>query len=153
LRAQATSYCDTLAVLREFCGCWPAYFVPAVPFGLNAEPGAFIELPGWLPSDPQSWLGWPVVVGPRCVVVLDCVACVEATLVLEGCVVDCDFALEGIDEVVAWLAAMTAPLNPSDNEVTAAVMTRDFMIHSFQGNVLPMRATRGVNRNSPVGAA
>ena len=41
-RAQATSYCDTLAVLREFCGCSPAYFVPAVPLGLNAEPGAFI---------------------------------------------------------------------------------------------------------------
>src|SRR4051812_38253155 len=36
-RAQAVSYWDTLAVLREFCGCSPAYLVPAVPSGLNAE--------------------------------------------------------------------------------------------------------------------
>jgi hypothetical protein len=43
---QATSYCDTLAELREFCGCWPAYMVPAFPSGLNADPGADAALPG-----------------------------------------------------------------------------------------------------------
>jgi hypothetical protein len=43
---QAASYWETLAVLREFCGCWPAYLLPALPLGLNAEPGADAALPG-----------------------------------------------------------------------------------------------------------
>src|SRR5512141_1750421 len=46
-RVQATSYWDTLFGLTEFCGCSPAYFVPAMPSGLNADPGAAIEWPGW----------------------------------------------------------------------------------------------------------
>ena len=58
--AQATSYCDTDAVLREFCGCWPAYFEPAVPLGLKAEPDALAELPGGVPVVSHDWLGWPV---------------------------------------------------------------------------------------------
>jgi len=44
-----------------FCGCSPAYFVPAVPLGLKAEPGADAALPGVLGAlaDPQEALGWP----------------------------------------------------------------------------------------------
>ncbi len=33
---------------NEFCGCFPAYLGPAVPSGLNAEPGAEVALPGVL---------------------------------------------------------------------------------------------------------
>ena len=56
---QATSYCETAAELFEFCGCVPAYFVPATPLVLNAEPGAVAvctdgvtESCAW-----QDWLG------------------------------------------------------------------------------------------------
>jgi hypothetical protein len=57
--AQAVSYCDFDAVFFEFCGCSPAYFVPAVPFSLNADPGADAEPPGVLvaPGSPHSTLG------------------------------------------------------------------------------------------------
>jgi hypothetical protein len=37
---QAASYCETLAVLREFCGCVPAYLLPATPSSLKADPRA-----------------------------------------------------------------------------------------------------------------
>jgi hypothetical protein len=57
--AQATSYCDTDALLREFCGWVPAYFSSAVP-PLKAEPGAFPELPGGEPVVSQDCIGWPV---------------------------------------------------------------------------------------------
>jgi hypothetical protein len=43
---QATSYWETLTGFFEFCGCSPAYLVPAMPSGLNADPGAEAELPG-----------------------------------------------------------------------------------------------------------
>lgn len=64
---QATSYWATLFGLPEFCGCWPAYFWPAVPLGLKAEPRALAAWPGvsGAVALPQLWLGWPV----RCVVV------------------------------------------------------------------------------------
>ena len=58
--AQAWSYCDTDAVLREFCGCSPAYFVPALPFGLNADPGALALLPGGEPVVSHDCIGCPV---------------------------------------------------------------------------------------------
>jgi hypothetical protein len=48
--------------LTEFCGCSPAYFVPAVPSGLNADPGAEIEWPGWFGVSSQLAFGCPVVV-------------------------------------------------------------------------------------------
>jgi hypothetical protein len=48
-------------VLREFCGAEPAYFEPAVPLGLNAEPGALALLPGGVPVVSQDWFGCPVV--------------------------------------------------------------------------------------------
>src|SRR5439155_10225094 len=59
------SYCDTVVELFVFCGWVPAYTVPALPSGLNAEPGAaaaasdgvFVASPS-----PQVWLGWPVPV-------------------------------------------------------------------------------------------
>jgi hypothetical protein len=56
-----------------------------------------------LPSDSQSWFGWPVVAGPRCVVE-EGVACAEETVVREGCVA-CDFVDEDIVGEAAWLAA------------------------------------------------
>ena len=59
--AQATSYCETAALFFEFCGCVPAYLVPAVPFVLNAEPGALAEPPGGVPVVWQDCMGWPVV--------------------------------------------------------------------------------------------
>src|SRR5215213_3020624 len=37
--AQAASYCDTLFGFFEFCGCSPAYTVPALPDALNGDPG------------------------------------------------------------------------------------------------------------------
>jgi hypothetical protein len=48
--------------LREFCGCWPAYTVPARPFGLKADPGAAAALPGvnGAVELPQLWFGCPV---------------------------------------------------------------------------------------------
>jgi hypothetical protein len=55
--AQATSYCDTDAVLREFWVCSPAYFDPAVPFSANADPGAFAEWPGGEPVVSQDCIG------------------------------------------------------------------------------------------------
>jgi hypothetical protein len=63
---QAASYCETLAVLREFCGCSPAYCVPALPSGLNADPGADAALPGVFGALalPHEALGWPVIAGP-----------------------------------------------------------------------------------------
>ncbi|HMC14665.1 MAG TPA: hypothetical protein VKI18_03470, partial [Albitalea sp.] len=64
-RAQATSYCETLAVLREFCGCSPAYTCPARPSGLKADPGAVADLPGGLGVVSQLWFGCPVWLGPR----------------------------------------------------------------------------------------
>ena len=62
LRVQATSYCDTLFGLFEFCGCVPAYFVPATPLSLNADPGADAELPGGFGGETawHDWFGWPV---------------------------------------------------------------------------------------------
>jgi len=57
---QATSYCETEAVLREFCGAEPAYFEPATPFSLNADPGALAALPGLVPDVSQDCIGWPV---------------------------------------------------------------------------------------------
>jgi hypothetical protein len=56
---QATSYCDVEAVLREFCGCVPAYFSSAVP-PLNADPGAVPELPGGEPVVSHDCIGCPV---------------------------------------------------------------------------------------------
>jgi hypothetical protein len=39
--SQATSYCETDALLLLFCGCDPAYMPPAMPLvSLNADPGA-----------------------------------------------------------------------------------------------------------------
>src|SRR5207244_13556366 len=58
--AQATSYCDTDAVLREFCGCSPAYFDPAVPLSAKADPGAFALPPGGVPVVSHDCIGWPV---------------------------------------------------------------------------------------------
>ena len=57
---QATSYWDTLFGFLEFCDCSPAYTVPAFPSGLNAEPGAEIELPGWFGVSSQLAFGCPV---------------------------------------------------------------------------------------------
>src|SRR5439155_23247584 len=54
------SYWLTELGLFEFCGCSPAYFVPAVPFGLNAEPGADAALPGRVLWSSHDWLGCPV---------------------------------------------------------------------------------------------
>lgn len=76
---QATSYCEELAELFEFCGCWPAYFVPAVPDVLNADPGADAELPGVCPGKfAQFCLGCPVCDGPF--IDVDC-------MLLDGCVI------------------------------------------------------------------
>ncbi len=58
---QATSYWDTLLGFLEFCGCSPAYTVPALPSGLNAEPGAELALPGRVGVDSHDWFGCPVV--------------------------------------------------------------------------------------------
>jgi hypothetical protein len=60
---QATSYCDTLFGLFEFCGWLPAYMLPAMPpFSLNAEPGADAACPGSSSAvlERQVWLGCPV---------------------------------------------------------------------------------------------
>ena len=59
--------------LPETVAAWPlpAYMEPAVPpvlvaeGSLKAEPGADIELPGWLPNVSQLWFGCPVWDGPR----------------------------------------------------------------------------------------
>jgi hypothetical protein len=58
--AQATSYCDTDAVLREFWGWEPAYFSSAVP-PLKADPGALPDPPGGDPVVSQDCIGCPVV--------------------------------------------------------------------------------------------
>ena len=62
---QATSYWEAAAGLLLFCGCCPAYTVPATPFGLNAEPRAFAALPGVLGAValPHDWLGCPNALG------------------------------------------------------------------------------------------
>jgi hypothetical protein len=93
-----------------------------------------MECPGWLPSDSQSWFGWPVVAGPRCVVE-EGVACAEETMVREGCVA-CDFVEEDIVGEAAWLAAEACVPSASDSEAIAAVMMMDFMTHSFRETVL-----------------
>jgi len=53
------------AGLLLFCGCSPAYTVPAVPVGLKAEPGANIDWPGVNGADslPQVSLGCPTARG------------------------------------------------------------------------------------------
>jgi hypothetical protein len=58
--AHATSYCDTDALLFEFCGWVPAYFESAVP-PEKAEPGALPEPPGGVPVVSHDCIGWPVV--------------------------------------------------------------------------------------------
>lgn len=64
----------------EFCGCSPAYFVPDTPSGLNAEPGAEIEWPGWFGMSSQLAFGWPVlrVVVDDFAVVVDFVVVADA---------------------------------------------------------------------------
>jgi hypothetical protein len=60
---QATSYCDTDALLREFCGWEPAYFDPALllsPVNGEPPPGALPALPGVFPLVSQDCIGWPV---------------------------------------------------------------------------------------------
>jgi len=64
--SQATSYCETDALLLLFCGCDPAYMPPAMPLvSLNADPGALDAFPGYeVPVLPplmswQLWSGWP----------------------------------------------------------------------------------------------
>ena len=47
--------------LFEFCGCVPAYLVPAMPPVLKAEPGAVDALPGVEGVVSQLQLGWPLV--------------------------------------------------------------------------------------------
>src|SRR5690242_18534207 len=114
-RAQATSYCETLAVLPEFCGCWPAYTPPAVPLGLNADPGADMEWPGWLPSDSQSWPGCPVLEGPRCVPVLLVVDAFDV-----GAVVDIDECEPGPVADMPRDAGALAAIAPEDRHKAAA---------------------------------
>lgn len=58
---QATSYCETDALLRWFTDFSPAYCDPAVPLGLNADPGALALLPGGEPVVSHDWFGWPVI--------------------------------------------------------------------------------------------
>jgi hypothetical protein len=70
---QATSYWDTLFGFFEFCGCSPAYTVPALPSGLNAEPGAEAELPGGFGVASQLAFGCPVLKRALAVVFADTV--------------------------------------------------------------------------------
>src|SRR5260370_1374087 len=66
---QATSYCETAAVLfawvRDAVPGLPAYTNPAWPLALNGEPGALAEEPGVTGLDgPHVLVGaprWPVV--------------------------------------------------------------------------------------------
>jgi len=104
--AQAESYCETLAVLREFCGCWPAYTVPALPSGLNAEPGADAAFPGVFGAValPQLWFGWPVRDGPRTVVDVVVVGCVPGVAVEGWCVAT---PLPGAASAAAEVASTT----------------------------------------------
>jgi hypothetical protein len=65
---QATSYCETVAVLfewaRDAVPGLPAYTSPAWPLALNGEPGALADEPGVTGFDgPQVLAGaprWPV---------------------------------------------------------------------------------------------
>lgn len=93
-RVQATSYCDTLFGFLEFCGCSPAYFVPATPSGLNADPGAEIEWPGWLGVSSQLAFGWPVA----------CAAVVVLAVVVVGLVV-----VAVVGRVAIVVAVVVAP--------------------------------------------
>ena len=70
-------------MLREFCGCVPAYFEPATPSSLNAEPGAFAALPGVFGAValPHEAIGWPVRDGPRTVDAVVVVGCVPGVAV------------------------------------------------------------------------
>ena len=62
---QATSYCDTDVGFVEFCGCSPAYTVPALPSGLKADPGAVVEPPARVIAvgSPQVCEGCPEPAG------------------------------------------------------------------------------------------
>jgi hypothetical protein len=66
--AHATSYCETLRYCASSAAVG-AYTPPAVPPGLNAEPGADAALPGVCGAValPHDWLGCPVFAGPSVV--------------------------------------------------------------------------------------
>jgi hypothetical protein len=126
--AQATSYCDTLAVFTEFCGCSPAYTPPDVPDGLNAEPGAVAELPGVLGAValPQVWLGWPVLAGPSWVVRVGLLRVVVMVLCAPAPMVRVVVVLSGF-MVGPRPAAAAGALNIAASAATAQQVIENFM--------------------------
>jgi hypothetical protein len=116
-------------VLREFCGCSPAYTEPALPSGLNAEPGADMERPGWLPRSSQLWFGWPVFVGPlvvlAVVVVEDCLVAGAVVVAVRcaGIIVEVRVEGDGDDALAAKVASQSA----NESAPSVAPMIKDLM--------------------------
>jgi hypothetical protein len=135
---QATSYWETLFGLPEFCGCWPAYFCPAVPLGLKAEPRAVAALPGvsGAVALPQLWFGCPV----RCVVAVD-LAVTAGLVVAAGRVVAVGadavgtragaFTLIGARTVGGPASAVSERLADARKAARAAVIRRCFIADSL----------------------
>jgi hypothetical protein len=133
-------------VLREFCGCSPAYTPPDVPSGLNADPGAEIERPGWLPRSSQLWFGCPVFEGPRCKVVvlvgaaavgLFCVEVMVELLGCDGCIAG-DARVPASDRAEPPAGAASAPIaSPAQSAVATALRIVRFMVPPIDGLPLP----------------
>jgi hypothetical protein len=136
--------------LTEFCGCSPAYFVPAVPSGLNADPGAEIEWPGWFGVSSQLAFGCPVVeravrvdwavamvgfvavvvcvvVPARVVIPLDCIV-LPARIVLAECIVSARIVPAVLCSRAPPAAKAAAETSDSVHVATNVVMDFSFCV-------------------------
>jgi hypothetical protein len=111
------------------------YTLPDTPSGLNAEPGAVMELPGWFPKSSQLAFGRPVVVAFGAVVVGLAVAAVAFAGALMCVVVG-----------AAARAAANVAAETSDSAHAAAMVVTDFSLRVLIEISPCARSTRAVVR-------
>jgi hypothetical protein len=115
------------------------YLPPDTPSGLNAEPGAVMELPGWFPKSSQLAFGRPVVV------VVDFVVVVGFTAVVVG-LAGALMRVVGAGAVVPMRPAANVAAETSDRAHAAAMVVTDFSLRVLIEISPCARSTRAVVR-------